>query len=100
MNKKNKIFNGIVIAFVVVIIGALSYSTVTANNDAPKAKKTIERHADDLVIETVEPCTEGVVEVFKKDGETIYFEAGGTIEIINDGKNGEPIRIRMQTLAE
>lgn len=100
MNKKNKIFNEIVIALLVVIIGVLSYSTVTANNDAQKAKKTVERHADDLVIETVEPCTEGFIEVWKKDGETIYFESSGTIEIINDGKNGEPIRIRMQTLAE
>lgn len=45
----------------------------------------------DIVIDIPEPCTTGVVEVYE-DGETV-FAYQGEIDIQNDGRDGEPIRI-------
>ena len=45
----------------------------------------------DIVIDIPEPCKTGAIEVYE-DGELV-FGYQGEIDIANDGKDGEPIRI-------
>lgn len=45
-----------------------------------------------LVIETVQPMTEGVLTIVDGEG-GLFYQYQGEIRIINDGKNGQPIEI-------
>ena len=45
----------------------------------------------DIVIDIPDPCKTGVIEVYE-NGE-LDFGYEGTIDIVNDGEDGEPIRI-------
>lgn len=50
-------------------------------------------HESELVIEDVSPCTIGVIDVrYKGEKEYQYI---GEIKILNDGSNGELIKIRV-----
>ena len=48
--------------------------------------------AEPLVIETVQPMTEGVLTIVDGEG-GLFYQYQGEIRIINDGKNGQPIEI-------
>lgn len=49
------------------------------------------KEPENLVINIPDPCTTGTLTV-ESESETL-FEYAGTIEIINDGKDGKPISI-------
>lgn len=76
---KNKVCSILVMLFL----------TGTLYGCAEQTKPTVE--PGPLVIESIEPCTEGTVEVYATGVET--FEYQGEIDIVNDGRNGETIEI-------
>lgn len=69
--------------------------TCSAEPEEAKTDMSIEdRKMDTLVINTIEPNKSGIITDYDIDGNVEYMRGPERIiDIINDGKNGEPIRI-------
>lgn len=76
---KKKLINVLIVAVMLVLFGC--------------QREEVEpvKQPRDIVIDIPEPCKTGVIEVYE-NGE-LDFGYEGTIDIVNDGKDGEPIRI-------
>lgn len=70
-----------------VLIVAVTLLLVGCQTEEPQP----EIQPRDIVIDIPDPCKTGVIEVYE-NGE-LDFGYEGTINILNDGKDGEPIRI-------
>ena len=76
---KKRLINTLIVAVTLLLVGC-------QQEDPEPAKQP-----SDIVIDIPDPCKTGVIEVYE-DGELEYgYE--GEIDIANDGKDGEPIRI-------
>ena len=95
MNKYKKIQNILEIIFgmaIICLIVAIIFSSflkkdelVTTNTSAKPER---------LVINTENKRTDGIVVIEDSDGE-LHDQYGGAIDILNDGSNGEQIKIKV-----
>lgn len=77
---KKRLINTLIVAATILLVGC----QVETTEEPVKQPR-------DIVIDIQDPCKTGVIEVYE-DGELEYgYE--GEINIQNDGKDGEPIRI-------
>ena len=76
---KKRVINTLIVAVTLLLVGC--------QQEEPQPVK----QPRDIVIDIPETCKTGVIEVYE-DGE-LDFGYEGTIDIVNDGKDGEPIRI-------
>ncbi len=76
---KKRLINTLIVAVTLLLVGC------QAEEPQPEIQPR------DIVIDIHEPCTTGVIEVYE-NGE-LDFGYEGEIDIQNDGKDGEPIRI-------
>ncbi len=77
---KKRLINTLIVAVMILLVGC----QVETTEEPVKQPR-------DIVIDIPEPCKTGVVEVY--DNGELDFGYEGTIDIVNDGKDGEPIRI-------
>ena len=77
---KKRLINTLIVAATILLVGC----QVETTEEPVKQPR-------DIVIDIPEPCKTGVIEVYE-NGE-LDFGYEGTIDIVNDGKDGEPIRI-------
>lgn len=99
-NKKNKelfIYSCssiILIITLIVMVFVLEYiSTKEQNINKEEQEQTQEVQNIEIVIP--EQNNYGTIEIYDSEGNVIQTMAHGEIKIINDGKNGEPIKILM-----
>ncbi len=77
---KKRLINTLIVAATILLVGC----QVETTEEPVKQPR-------DIVIDIPEPCKTGVIEVY--DNGELDFGYEGTIDIVNDGKDGEPIRI-------
>ncbi len=77
---KKRLINTLIVAVMILLVGC----QVETTEEPVKQPR-------DIVIDIPEPCKTGVIEVY--DNGELDFGYEGTIDIVNDGKDGEPIRI-------
>lgn len=70
-----------------VLIVAVMFLLIGCGQEEPQPVK----QPRDIVIDIPEACTHGTIEVY--EGGELVFGYQGEIDIQNDGKDGEPIRI-------
>ena len=78
----------VLLYIVLCCFAATIYSGCSYKTDANTQQNTKKK---DLVLEIPEPCTYGRIIVYDEHVET--FSYSGEIHIINDGKDGEQIKI-------
>lgn len=76
---KKRLINTLIVAVTLLLVGC--------QQEEPQPVK----QPRDIVIDIPDPCKTGVIEAYE-NGE-LDFGYEGTIDIVNDGKDGEPIRI-------
>lgn len=97
-NKKNKelfIYSCssiILIITLIVMVFILDYISTKEQNIN---KEEQEQKAQNIEIVIPKQNNYGTIEIYDSEGNVIQTMAHGEIKIINDGKNGEPIKILM-----
>ena len=90
-----------VAAFLALVIGIMAFMLlicIRAQGQPPRtdeeAAAQMQAQAETLVIETLEPATEGSITIYTPDGAVYgYF---GEIDVISDGKDGSQIDIELR----
>lgn len=80
----------IVGVLLVLCVGTLMLGKTMIAKETTQPEQT--EQAEPLVIETVQPMTEGVLTIVDGEG-SLFYQYQGEIRIISDGKNGQPIEI-------
>ncbi len=76
---KKRLINTLIVTVTLLLVGC-------QQEDPEPAKQP-----RDIVIDIPEPCTRGTIEVY--EDEELIFGYAGEIDIVNDGRDSEPIRI-------
>lgn len=91
MKKKNYPLFAVIVAMVIIIIVGI----VKGGMLMVAEEKEDSKSAEPLVIDIPEPTQEGKITVFDKNSEIVFDYQGDFIKIVSDGKNGEPIEIKV-----
>ena len=95
MNKYKRIQNILEIIFgmaVICLIVVIIFSPFLKKDESVTAKPRAK--AEKLVINTDNHRNDGIVVIEDSDGE-LHDQYGGAIDILNDGSNGEQIKIKV-----
>lgn len=95
MNKYKKIQNILEIVFgvaVICLIVVVIFSPFLKKDEVSDVKTDMK--AKQLIINTESSRTDGIVIIKDSDGE-LHDQYGGSIDILNDGSNGEQIKINV-----
>lgn len=90
--QKNKLFMKVMAIIMIVCIAVVPIICLV-NTSGNKESKGEERAPEPIEIEIPEPRAFGTVSVY--NGYNLIYEYSGDIEIINDGKDGEEMEIRI-----
>ena len=98
-NKRNKelfIYScSSIVLFIILIIMLSVLKHTTGEKEQNINKEEQEQKAQNIEIVIPEQNNYGTIEIYDSEGNVIQTMAHGEIKIINDGKNGEPIKVLM-----
>lgn len=99
-NKRNKeLFiyscSSIVLFIILIIMVFVLEHIETKEQNINKAEQEQVKEVQNIEIVIPEQNNYGTIEIYDNEGNVIQTIAHGEIKIINDGKNGEPIKILM-----